>query len=346
MKRGIVVPVRFEIDRPRMIKIHGGIDDPELRKLLLYWDEIVSLVANGLGARVSKGTDFEMLQKEGILKTYDVFIQETVLSDAGIPTAADLPQARLGSFTMEHALVHKTTGYPQIDAAIQLQMYEAERREKVANVELLGFAPEQLEAAHQIGMCIACGELNERFAGSWRWSILHDFSVGRLIAGSKIDRHAVEVALIDALPVPAPDTPIEKVLKFRDGHQPELLRLRAALSVLGSRVVGSDDPKGELVAVTDEIDAALAGIARALEKSPIQRTAETLKAFVSLNPGHVVPALLGAGLLSIGQPLAALAAVGVSAGLKVLTRDVKLPDSLAENYGDFAYVYGYRKKLK
>lgn len=67
-----------------------------------------------------------------------------------------------------------------------------------------------------------------------------------------------------ALPVPAPDTPLQEVLKFRDDYQDERTRLRVALHRLLRELQDIDDPDLARAAVKQEIAEAVGDVEAAL----------------------------------------------------------------------------------
>lgn len=79
MKKGIVISPMFE-PLPQGLKF-GGIDTGDLRKYLLYWDEIVLAESNIIG---TGSDDFDFLQSTGIGRKEKVMFQGTFMIDSKI----------------------------------------------------------------------------------------------------------------------------------------------------------------------------------------------------------------------------------------------------------------------
>jgi len=345
MKKGLIVPARIHIDRPRSITLEPGLDRRDLRRILLYWDQIVTVVANGVGSAIVDPEEGRFLRDEGILVDYLFCISEEDLSRDRVPTAIEIAETHLDTLRIDSALITARMGVPEMDEILASQQARSVAPGRVASVAFAGFAPEQIAAAHAIAKCAAFDELNRRTAGNVDWSIVHDFDLGNLQASRRVVQQVVELELLNALPVPSAATRLSRLLDFKRRHLPELLRFRAALSGFAARIAASDEPSEECVRVRNEIDVALAEIARCLERSGIERAFATIRSFVKLDPGQVLPAVLAAEALHLGQPLAAVAAVGVAALLKLTCRSVELPPTIAEHHADFAYVYESQRRL-
>lgn len=121
----------------------------------------------------------------------------------------------------------------------------------------------------------------------------------------------VTVELVDALPIPSYDTPLEKLLRFKEEREPELLALWGRLDALYERVISSADfPRAKAGAI-EEVECAIADLTKVSGESFLTRFARSLK--ISLNASQVL-AGAGAGAFAAQQFGLATAGWAVASG--------------------------------
>jgi hypothetical protein len=152
----------------------------------------------------------------------------------------------------------------------------------------------------------------------------------------------MELLLDSALPVPIDDTPIEDVLKFKEGRRAELLRLRAAMDDIYLRLSehdAKDVPRARLREL-DLLDAALRDLHSAFADSFARRLLSTIKIELSV-PGIATTALAGAVVAStFALPLAAGAAFGaIAAAIKFELVNIRKAQRVPERLRDYAYIH-------
>jgi Family of unknown function (DUF6236) len=157
------------------------------------------------------------------------------------------------------------------------------------------------------------------------WSRAHRIAFGPLTQAGGSQR-CWRVELGAALPVPAADTPLQKVLEFRDDYQDERTRLRIALHHLLRELQDIDDPDLARAAVKQEIAEAVSDLAAALRGRKLAWVKHGLWGLVALG------AAAGAAHLGpeMGWPLAVTSNVAINLATS-LTRN-RVP-------GEFAYLH-------
>jgi hypothetical protein len=139
-----------------------------------------------------------------------------------------------------------------------------------------------------------------------------------------------QVELGPLLPVPASDTPLQKVLKFRDDYQAERTRLRVALHRLLRELQDIDDPDLARAAVKQEIAEAAGDLEAALRGRRLAWVKHGLWGLVAFGSA--------AAATNVGPEINWLPMVisGVAINLATsLTRN-RVP-------GEFAYLHDLRK---
>ncbi|MBS0354764.1 MAG: hypothetical protein JSR83_12810 [Proteobacteria bacterium] len=158
---------------------------------------------------------------------------------------------------------------------------------------------------------------------------------------------AVELELIEALPIPPDNVSLPEVLEFKSLRGSELLALRATLDALYLELAGSADIPRAKTAAIDRVARSIADLNSAAKESWPARIKSSLK--IELNiPEIAAKAAVGCAIaLGLGVPPSVGAAVGAAsaASLKINVRDFFAPKLPAE-LRDFAYVYHHVRELR
>ena len=185
-----------------------------------------------------------------------------------------------------------------------------------------------------------------------RWTVgqfSNEMTEGLQYAGAADARtHTLQVALINALPVPGPDVKEEKILELKSNRRPELLAFRAALDDLFHAIEQADDKNLELVRAKEKLELSLHDLQRVFDEGKIRRIAGTVKAYLSLGDltalNILMPAVGAAISGGVGHSPAwgALGGLAANAALTFAT-DFKKPSVLPPELKDFAYLYHVQK---
>jgi hypothetical protein len=112
--------------------------------------------------------------------------------------------------------------------------------------------------------------------------------------------------LINSLPLPPEDTPIENLLEFKLKRKDELQRMRSALDKVYLQIAGSPDQQMSIEVAVEEIDRAIADLHKISREWWKEIKLSDMKTLVNLGAPAVVGALLGSAI--------AMPAIGAIAG--------------------------------
>jgi len=155
----------------------------------------------------------------------------------------------------------------------------------------------------------------------------------------------VELSLLECLPMPGPQVPIEAVIAFKAKRRSELLRFRAALDEMVDKIRNAEGKREAYIKAKEQIELSLAELHRLLDESRLQRFLSTAKMLVTLKDSTainiILPALgaMGANMVNSSAGLGAVIGLGLNAFLSVFVRKAPIIDSLPSNLRDFAYLY-------
>jgi hypothetical protein len=161
--------------------------------------------------------------------------------------------------------------------------------------------------------------------------IAHRMAVGPL-AGAGGRRRCWQVEVGQVLPVPASDTPLEKVLRFRDDYQDERTRLRMALHRLCKELEGVGGPDEVAAAVRLEIADALRDMEAALRGRKLAWVKRGLWMLVGVAAAAAAP---HAGAVPVvGEELTVAASVASGIAITLATNVTR-----SRVRGEFAYLH-------
>lgn len=161
------------------------------------------------------------------------------------------------------------------------------------------------------------------------WPKAHRIAFGPL-ARTGGGQRCWQVEVGAALPIPAPDTPLGKVLEFRDDYQDERTRLRVSLYRLFKELEGIGNPDDLRAAITHEITDAVRDMEAALRGRKLAWVKHGLWSLIALG------AAAGATRVNpeMGWPLAVTSNVAINLATS-LTRN-RVP-------GEFAYLHDLQR---
>jgi hypothetical protein len=157
-----------------------------------------------------------------------------------------------------------------------------------------------------------------------------------------VSAEMLSIDLLNALPVPAPSTPVEVILQFREKRKDELLAFRQYFDDLADKVLRSENPVQQAVRASENLELALLDLHRAMDHSRIKRATECLRTYVSLGQ-PAAPAMVTATVAAIAASpkvalCGALAGLATNAALtfRLCRNQVR---NVPETLRDVAYLY-------
>jgi hypothetical protein len=178
------------------------------------------------------------------------------------------------------------------------------------------------------------------------WDLCQDTTVLLASAGSSTNADGLGVELVQAIPVPDKDVPLNEILEFKRKRQAEFIALRAELDSLGLKLASMENPHADLREKIKYVDAACADALRVCSewRFPVrlssQKMAFDLKPFELIAGGiaGVLAAVNLAHLSATGTVLAGIGgAVAAAKSAFKLTADISL-QSIKRRSSPFAYV--------
>lgn len=234
------------------------------------------------------------------------------------------------------------------------QLLAADRYQRTANLATL---------QSPFKMASSAAEILNRSGNGESWSLGYDTGARRgwvvsldstapgepWTSAMKSNQKADDIltlSLVNALPIPAPNAPLETILEFRIRRRPELLAFRAALDDLYDRIANSTDPGRSLAAAIETIERELGAVHTVFSEHWTAKGLDSLRAYLSLDQpdaGKIAVAAagaMGAHFVHLPTAIGALAGLGINACLTFEKRRRMSPlDSLSGMSRDFAYLY-------
>lgn len=144
----------------------------------------------------------------------------------------------------------------------------------------------------------------------------------------------VEVGAV--LPVPASDTPLEKVLKFRDDYEDERTRLRIALHRLFKELKGIGSPHDLQAAIRQEIADAVRDMEAALAARKLVWIKRGVYALVAFGAAAAAPYVGAVPQVGVGMSSLLYVTSGIAINLATSMARSRVP-------GEFAYLHDVAK---
>ena len=184
------------------------------------------------------------------------------------------------------------------------------------------------------------------------WDLCQNTSILLSSAGEAIDSKGLGLELIEAIPVPDKEVPLNEILEFKRKRNDEFVALRAELDNLGSALNSAENPALELKRTIDQIDKACADTLRICSEwqFPVrlsnQKMALDLKPFEVLAGGVAASFLASAASMSMTKTVLAGmggAIAGARSAFKI-TGDIGL-QGIRRRRSPFAYVAHAHREL-
>jgi Family of unknown function (DUF6236) len=180
--------------------------------------------------------------------------------------------------------------------------------------------------------------------------INHGNASGDLPSKSPLD---ILVTMLDVLPAPAMNVPIEKILAFRQERRAEILAFREAVTELTFTLTQAEKTQAAVARVRENIESALVDLHRVFNESKMSKIVCSVKTYLSLEDPALVtkviwPALgaITAGSFHLPVAAGALAGISLNAGLTFAQRRNQNPlNNLPKSVSDYAYIYYVKEEL-
>ena len=325
---------------PEGLYVVKPLTEEAVRRYLMYWDYIACPYNKGtyVGVASWRFPYSDLLQPEGILRFVAV--------ENPFPSVKIEEMGRNARRLLDRLVQSMKEGGDQLVAA--------DRYRRVANLAALQ-AP--------FKMASNAAEILNRSGKGESWSLGYDTGVheGRVVSldsvalgepwvsGMKDDQGAngiFTLSLVNALPIPAADVPLETILEFRIRRRPELLAFRAALDGLYDKIANSVDPGRGLAGALETVERELEAVHAVFSEHWATKRLDSLRAYLSLdqpNAGKIAVAAagaMGAHFVHLPTAIGAFAGLGINACLTLEKRRRMSPlDNLSDMSRDFAYLY-------
>jgi len=327
--RGIVTGIEMGISAEGDVTIPVALPPLELRKCLLYWDQIA--VANLAGSE--RGTRL---------------LGNVTIRNLGPNTKADTKAIRQDIDELIAASILK-----EYTVTIDSNSLSPPTEDSQPLISMFGFRGSQINEAALASKAFLTQQLNNQSMYDSIWTVAH--SGQKLILppgiGEPVDNLVVD--LLDRLPVPYEDVPIADILAFRDKRRPELLEFRAGINNLARAITNSPDKRQGIISAFEELERALLAIDRLLGENAIKRALSGLAVFLRTGRSQALDILSATGLaLGVQQGTAKSILLGAAAGVAGIALNtalsvVKSPClQLPQDCRDFAYLYHAKKRWR
>lgn len=189
-------------------------------------------------------------------------------------------------------------------------------------------------------------------SGKGIWDICQNTATLLSEVGELTDKSGIGIELVDAIPVPDKDVPLNEILEFKSKREDEFKALRAELDNLGGAILKAEHPDTELQRVSVEIDKACADALKVCAEWQCPVRLSNVKMALDLKPFELVagamatPLIASAPVLTLTQSVLVGitgAAYAAKSALKI-TADIGL-QSIRRRQSPFAYVAHLHKEL-
>lgn len=320
MKHGVVVCPNVRVEG-RNFNFDCSLDAKEMRRHLLYWDEMVYAHANEMGKpNFDYLHDLKHLHDVGILSIEDIRVTTEEIGKPKLPNPVEMKSAK-ALIVVDKPTTDNPSGMILLGTPVSVWP------------ELNYFA--QVKAASQL-----------QAKGTGTWTISQSSKRLYLPFGDNLKAKLFEANLYAGLPVPDEETPLDEILEFKQKRTSELLRFRHAVDDLYLKMLSSPDQERELRKASEEIDLAIIELDRCLNVSNIKTFFTSLSLYLNVQDNKFFTTLLGIyGATKVDFPLELGAAIGlgVNTVLTFAVRCIEKPVSVPKELQDFMYLYEARK---
>ena len=162
----------------------------------------------------------------------------------------------------------------------------------------------------------------------------------------------IELQLAECLPAPAPDTPLEAIVDFKDERKDELLRFQIAMADMKEGILNASDKQAALTKSTKEIELALIEIGKVMDEKGINKIYSTLDLFLGGTNADTIKAIGAALGAKFAQGLEYTVELGAFGGGLLSGAAINLISKRLAGYRElnpdlerFVYLYNVQKKL-
>jgi hypothetical protein len=281
----------------------------ELKKLVLYWDEILYLknydFSNCFGGfDVNNNEEFKLLYDEGILKP-----REAVNVSAEY-VKRYIPDELFDSMIYEERFDARLL--PEIMAISQIKLVEDFLRER----EIWSIAS---------------------FSKDLRFRMPEIPSV-------RTKETMLECELYNSLPIPHKDVPLKKILEFKSQRQSELIEFRKSLESARQSILNSSEPDRQFLIEFEDLNEKFNTVSRLLGEDKIHHTVDVVRTYLNLNPLSTTISILTAALLSESLVIPiATGVMGVSIIGKFISREANCWARVPAELRQYVYLYEAKK---
>ena len=262
-KKGIVISIPFT-SIPNGVKIESNIINPaDVRKYLLYWDEIDypdnNLISTGLYP------DLAFLQKSGILKRTRIIFQ--------------------GSYLINDTIFIKT----------QEQAFKNNEEQEPRKWSLAQLSDSQFYT-------------------------------------NTLPKTGIEFELLNCLPVPQADVPLNDILEFKEKRNSELLAVRIYLNDLYQSIINSADIPRAKNAALGRLELSLKDLDKTMNESGMRKTLTSLRGSIGGNiAGALDDGLRASGATALYNISYALPAFSLVAAASFIIKLMLHPQNTGSN---------------
>ncbi|MEG0259612.1 MAG: DUF6236 family protein [Lysinibacillus sp.] len=178
------------------------------------------------------------------------------------------------------------------------------------------------------------------------WSIAQTSNQLILNPNDLIKKRAIEFELINCVPIPTVDVPLETILEFKTRRNDELLAFRNAIDKLYEEIINSLDDDRAKQRIFTEIQLNSNDLIRVMGESRIKMILQNIKAEFSLTD---LAKGIGAGIFATSvldiPAVASVVGVSILSTVNVKVDDLFQPKGITDELKPYAYLYHAHKQL-
>jgi hypothetical protein len=347
--RGIIFTDDIQSIKNNRTRLQSGLNPERLKNSLLFWDEICYISTPLLNLPINEAEDYTkelvILQQEKILRNI-LCLTKSQVNDA------EQGKIKVPSFFLQENLFVSNYEPILIDGEIEgVGLFKTGNILEVGNGLKIGSEQMRVKEIYTnilMQPAILSQQLNKKNDGFW--------SIGQtgfnfempLIPGLSEENQLLELNFHNILPFPTSDTPIEKILRFKEKYCNELIIFQLALSKLNSKIENSQGDPRVIQDCKDEIKIALINLHRTLDESKIKKTFGVVKTLLDVKQIGSASIIAGAVAYLAEVPIiiGALTGYAVSGAISLLSKKEKKIEKLDSSNKDYAYLYYAEKEFK
>jgi len=349
--RGLIFTDDIQSIEGNQTRLQSGFTPARLKSSLLFWDEIFYIWAPAplvpLKPSISEGfvKEIKILQQEKILMHCIPMTkaEQSKTSQEGVLVPDFINPTDLLVIDYEPIRIEgeiEGVGFTMVNNiflignGVRMGLEQMRAKEIYANILLI-----------QANLTQKLNATNNAFWSTGQTG--HNFEMPP-IQGVSRERQLYELNFQNIVPFPTPDTPIEKILTFKEKRRAELTAFQLALSKLNAKIETSQGDPRVIQDCKDEIATALTDLHRTLDESRIQKVSGVVKTLLDVKPLNAAPVIAGlvAHLADVDISIGALAGYAVSGAISLLSKRENKITTLDGRIKDFAYLYYVDKQFK